>query len=94
MTVHEAIPATTGVRFLRERGIAFVPHFYPFQEHCGTAHAVASLNVDEHSIVRTILDILPAFHNFDRPSVIITLTIIKRAHSADLRKKSKKEKEK
>ena len=55
MNVHEAIPATTGVRFLRERGITFLPHFYPFQEHGGTAHAASSLAVDEHSIVKTIV---------------------------------------
>ena len=55
MTVHEAIPATTGVRFLRERGITFLPHFYPFQEHGGTGHAASSLGVDEHSIVKTIV---------------------------------------
>lgn len=55
MTVHEAIPATAGVRFLRERGVTFVPHFYAFLEHGGTAHAAAALDVDEHSIVKTIV---------------------------------------
>ncbi len=71
MTAHEAVPTTTGVRFLREHGVAFIPRFYTFQEHGGTAHAAESLKVDEHNMVKTSLTFFPRF---------ITLPII-RPHS-------------
>jgi Cys-tRNA(Pro) deacylase len=48
-------PVTQGVRFLREHGIPFVPHLYPYVEHGGTAHAAASLGVDEHAVVKTLI---------------------------------------
>ena len=52
---HPGIPATAAVRFLRERSIAFVPHFYAYQEHGGTGHAARSLGVSEHEVVKTLV---------------------------------------
>jgi Cys-tRNA(Pro) deacylase len=49
------IPVTTAIRLLREKKVPFVPHAYPFEEHGGTAHAAASLGVDEHSVIKTLV---------------------------------------
>ena len=51
----EEIPVTTAVRALRAKGIAFIPHFYTFQEHGGTAHSAEALGVPEHSVVKTLV---------------------------------------
>ena len=48
------IPVTTAIRMLREKKVSFIPHFYPFEDHGGTAHAAASLGVDEHSVIKTL----------------------------------------
>lgn len=48
------IPVTTAIRMLREKKIPFTPHFYPFEEHGGTAHAARCLGVDEHCIIKTL----------------------------------------
>jgi Cys-tRNA(Pro) deacylase len=51
----EEFPVTTGVRFLRARGIPFVPRLYPFEEHGGTAAAARALSVPEHSVIKTLV---------------------------------------
>ncbi len=51
----EECPVTTGVRFLRARGITFVPHEYPFEERGGTAAAARALSVSEHAVVKTLV---------------------------------------
>jgi Cys-tRNA(Pro) deacylase len=51
----EKIPATSAVRFLRERKIPFQPHFYRYEEHGGTAHAARSLGVSEHAVIKTLV---------------------------------------
>ncbi|HNU75876.1 MAG TPA: hypothetical protein PKM95_13605, partial [Deltaproteobacteria bacterium] len=48
-------PVTQAVRFLRERGIDFVPHLYPYQEHGGTRQAAVTLSVPEHRVIKTLL---------------------------------------
>jgi Cys-tRNA(Pro) deacylase len=48
-------PVTGAVRVLRERGIPFVPHLYPFEEHGGTRHSAESLGVPEHAVVKTLV---------------------------------------
>lgn len=40
---------------LRAKKIDFVPHLYPWQEHGGTSHAAASLGVDEHMVIKTLV---------------------------------------
>jgi len=51
----EKIPVTSAVRFLREQTIVFTPHFYRYEEHGGTAHAARSLNISEHSVIKTLV---------------------------------------
>ena len=48
-------PVTTAIRMLRDRAIPYTPHLYPFEEHGGTAHAAASLGVDEHCVSKTLV---------------------------------------
>ena len=49
------VPVTQAVRLLRQRGIAFTPHFYTYEEHGGTRHAADSLGIDEHAVVKTLV---------------------------------------
>jgi Cys-tRNA(Pro) deacylase len=48
-------PITPAVRVLREKKVAFAPHLYDYVERGGTAHSAASLGVDEHIVVKTIV---------------------------------------
>jgi len=48
-------PMTPAVRFLRERKIEFLPHFYPYQEHGGTRVGARELNLPEHMLVKTLV---------------------------------------
>jgi len=49
------LPITSGVRFLRSHKMAFTPHLYAWEEHGGTAHSAASLGVDEHQVIKTLV---------------------------------------
>lgn len=51
----EKPPVTPAVRFLRERGVEFTDHLYPYQEHGGTAVSARELGVDEHAVVKTLV---------------------------------------
>jgi Cys-tRNA(Pro) deacylase len=51
----EEYPITTGVRFLREHNISFVPRMYEYEEHGGTKRSSTELNVDEHSVIKTLV---------------------------------------
>jgi Cys-tRNA(Pro) deacylase len=46
---------TPAVRALREKGIAFEPHLYAYEERGGTRHSAESLGVDEHAVVKTLV---------------------------------------
>ena len=35
--------------------MAFIPHLYAWEEHGGTAHSAASLGVDEHQVIKTLV---------------------------------------
>lgn len=48
-------PVTNAIRFLRAHKIPFIPHLYAYEEHGGTAHSAACLNVDEHCVIKTIV---------------------------------------
>jgi Cys-tRNA(Pro) deacylase len=48
-------PVTPAVRALRERAIEFEPHLYDYEERGGTRHSAASLGVDEHAVVKTLV---------------------------------------
>jgi Cys-tRNA(Pro) deacylase len=54
-------PMTRAVRLLSSKKITFKPHLYPYEEPgpsrlgTGTEHAAASLTVDEHQVVKTLV---------------------------------------
>jgi Cys-tRNA(Pro) deacylase len=48
-------PVTPAVRFLREKGIAFEPHLYAYEERGGTKRSAAELGVDEHAVIKTLV---------------------------------------
>lgn len=49
------LPVTAAVRVLRAAGVAFVPHVYDYEPRGGTAHSAASLGVDEHAVIKTLV---------------------------------------
>ncbi len=49
------IPVTNAVRFLRDKGIAFEPHFYDYVEKGGTAVSSRALGFDEHLVIKTLI---------------------------------------
>ena len=48
-------PVTPAVRLLREKKVEFEPHLYTYEEHGGTRHSAASLRVNEHAVVKTLV---------------------------------------
>ena len=48
-------PVTPAVRLLREKKVEFEPHLYNYEERGGTRHSAASLGVDEHAVVKTLV---------------------------------------
>lgn len=48
-------PDTAAVRVLQGAGIEFTDHYYPFEEGGGTVACAKELNIDEHSVVKTIV---------------------------------------
>jgi Cys-tRNA(Pro) deacylase len=48
-------PVTPAVRVLRERGVAFEPHLYDYEEHGGTRRSSEELGVPEHAVVKTLV---------------------------------------
>ena len=55
MSKSEDFPITQAVRALRSAKVGFTPHLYDYVEHGGTAHSAASLGVDEHMVIKTIV---------------------------------------
>ena len=49
------IPVTQAVRALRAAHVAFTAHCYDYVERGGTAHSAASLGVNEHAVIKTIV---------------------------------------
>lgn len=48
-------PETQATRFLRQHGVAFSHHLYDYEEHGGTEVSARELNVDEHSVIKTLI---------------------------------------
>jgi Cys-tRNA(Pro) deacylase len=48
-------PITPAVRLLREHKVEFEPHLYDYVERGGTAHSAEALGVDEHAVVKTLV---------------------------------------
>ena len=55
MSGREHVPATQAVRFLREKGVDFSPHTYPYEEKGGTAASSLHLGVPEHHVIKTLV---------------------------------------
>jgi Cys-tRNA(Pro) deacylase len=51
----EKPPATPAVRQLRAAGLSFTDHLYEYEEKGGTAVSAHSLDLDEHSVVKTLV---------------------------------------
>ncbi len=51
----QAVPSTPAVLALRAGKIEFTPHFYTYEEKGGTAVSSRELNVDEHTVVKTLV---------------------------------------
>lgn len=49
------IPATTAIRFLKQHKVKFVPHPYPYEAKGGTRASAKALNVDEFSVIKTLV---------------------------------------
>jgi Cys-tRNA(Pro) deacylase len=48
-------PATAAVRVLREHGVAFTHHPYPYEERGGTAVSSRALGVPERAVIKTLV---------------------------------------
>jgi Cys-tRNA(Pro) deacylase len=48
-------PVTPAVRYLRQKGVEFVPHLYDYVEKGGSRESARQLGVDEHKIVKTLV---------------------------------------
>lgn len=49
------VPATTAIRFLKQHKVKFTPHPYPYEEKGGTRASARALNIDEFSIIKTLV---------------------------------------
>jgi Cys-tRNA(Pro) deacylase len=48
-------PMTPAVRVLKQAGVAFTEHPYPYVEHGGTGTFAAQFGVDEHIVIKTLV---------------------------------------
>lgn len=48
-------PVTPAVRVLREHGVVFTHHPYPYEERGGTEVPARALGVDEHAVIKTLV---------------------------------------
>jgi len=51
----EKHPVTPAIRQLRAAGVSFTDHLYEYEDKGGTAVSARSLDVDEHSVVKTLI---------------------------------------
>lgn len=49
------VSETPATQLLKAQGVAFIGLPYDYVEHGGTAHSAASLGLDEHSVVKTLV---------------------------------------
>lgn len=48
-------PITPAIRFLKRHGLEFEQYLYQFTENGGTKQTASALNVDEYSVVKTLV---------------------------------------
>lgn len=51
----DRLPVTPAVRVLRAEGVPFHGHVIDYEARGGTAHTAASLKVDEHRVIKTMI---------------------------------------
>jgi Cys-tRNA(Pro) deacylase len=51
----DKLPVTQAVRALRSAGVNFTDHPYAYEERGGTEVCARELNVDEHSVIKTLI---------------------------------------
>ena len=51
----KSLPVTNAIRVLREHGVAWTDHPYPYEERGGTAASARELGVAEHACVKTLI---------------------------------------
>jgi Cys-tRNA(Pro) deacylase len=49
------LPVTPATRFLKEKNIDYIPHFFDYDEKMGTKQTATDLQVDEHFVLKTII---------------------------------------
>ena len=49
------VSETPATQLLKSHQVEFTEHPYDYVEHGGTAHSAASLGVDEHTVIKTII---------------------------------------
>ena len=55
MARKQHVSETPATQWLRSHGVAFTEHPYEYLEHGGTEHSAASLGLDEHMVVKTLV---------------------------------------
>ena len=55
MARKQHISETPATQWLRSHGVAFTEHPYEYLEHGGTEHSAASLGLDEHMVIKTLV---------------------------------------
>ena len=48
-------PETQATKFLQQHGVVYSSHLYSYREHGGTNVSARELNVDEHSVIKTLV---------------------------------------
>jgi Cys-tRNA(Pro) deacylase len=61
-------PITPAIRYLRDKGVEFVPHLYDYVEKGGTSESAKQLGVDEHAVVKTLV-----FETNERKPLIVLM---------------------
>ena len=55
MAKKQHVSETPATQWLKAHGVAFTEHPYEYLEHGGTEHSAASLGLDEHMVVKTLV---------------------------------------
>ena len=55
MARKQHVSETPATQWLRSHGVAFTEHPYEYLEHGGTEHSAASLGLDEHTVIKTLV---------------------------------------
>jgi Cys-tRNA(Pro) deacylase len=49
------LPVTPATRYLKEKNIEYLPHFFDYDEKMGTKQTATDLQVNEHFVLKTII---------------------------------------